>query len=214
MKKIFGVFVIVISVVFVCGCFAVVDDENVKVDTTQTVNQVDKTENAYYTGEPDDELYVNNEQNLPQENVLQICPSQTSLDVSALSKLGEYEAFITSDKTADTVTLYTSAQEAPDASGIMWDDSQMWYLVVTTKENQFVLYEQRLYGNAYFQIADFYNDDIPEKVISLFVIGNAYNEVREYRWREDCFVETIEYSTSDRASGAINPFYSTVPYYR
>lgn len=133
-------------------------------------------------------------------------------DVGDWEPLGRYSIDITGDGEDDMITLYTSAQR--DMSGeIMWDDTQEWVLQAETAEGVYDLYDERIHGNAYMNIADFYNEDGDIKVISLIIAGNSFNEIREYSYNGKEFEEKIAYSTDDTSSEGINSVYSSIPLY-
>ena len=85
----------------------------------------------------------------------------------------EYSADITGDGEDDMITLYTSVQR--DMSGeLMWDDTQEWVLQAETAEGVYDLYDERIHGNAYMNVADFYNEDGDIKVISLIILLSPF----------------------------------------
>ncbi len=110
------------------------------------------------------------------------------------------------------VSLRTTAQR--DKTGkMMWDDSQEWALDVATEKGCYVLYDQRINGRAYIDVYKAYNEDSEEYVISLYILGKTYNEVREYRFDGENFIETISYTTDEVATEGISEIYSTFPDY-
>lgn len=110
------------------------------------------------------------------------------------------------------VSLRTTAQR--DKNGeMMWDDSQEWALDVATEEGCYILYDQRINGRAYVNVYKAYNEGKEENVISLYILGNTYNEVREYRLNGESFVETISYTTDEAATEGISEIYSSFPDY-
>lgn len=138
--------------------------------------------------------------------------TSTPKDVGKWEPLGRYSVDMTGDGEDDTITLYTSAQR--DMKGeIMWDDTQEWVLRAETAEGVYELYNERIHGNAYMNVADFYNKDEDSKVISLIIAGNSFNEIREYSFNGKEFEEKIAYSTDDIAEEGINSFYSSIPAY-
>ena len=138
--------------------------------------------------------------------------TSTPKDVGKWEPLGRYSVDMTGDGEDDTITLYTSAQR--DMRGeIMWDDTQEWVLRVETAEGVYDLYNERIHGNAYMNVADFYNKAEDSKVISLIIAGNSFNEIREYSFNGKEFEENIAYSTDDTTEEGINSFYSSIPAY-
>ena len=152
----------------------------------------------------------NQEELDPKTKVISI--STTPKDVTKWEPLGKFLTDVDGDDEDDKIVLYTSAKR--DKNGdLMWDDTHEWILCVETKNGVYELYDERIHGNAYMSVSDHYNDNNEEKVISLYVSANAVNEIREYRFLENTFSETIAYTTDDTASGGINTFYSSVPSY-
>ena len=62
-------------------------------------------------------------------------------------------------------------------------------------------------------VSDYYNGGEEEKVISLYIFANTFNEIREYRFDGENFVEEIVYSTDSAAKEGIGMLYSSVPKY-
>ena len=110
------------------------------------------------------------------------------------------------------VSLRTTAQR--DKNGeMMWDDSQEWALDVATEKGCYVLYDQRISGRAYLNVYKAYSEESEEYVISLYINGKTYNEVREYRFDGEYFNETVSYTTDEVATQGISEIYSSFPDY-
>ncbi|MBQ3038050.1 MAG: hypothetical protein IJD30_02610 [Clostridia bacterium] len=126
--------------------------------------------------------------------------------------VARYTTNIISDENEDIITLYTSAQR--DMRGdMMWDDTQDWVLQVKTGNEIRELYKQRLHGSVYFNVSDYYNDGADEKVITLFITTNASNEIREYRYNGENFVEKVVYTSDEAANEGIGRHYTSIPMY-
>lgn len=133
-------------------------------------------------------------------------------DVGTWEPMGKYTADITGDGEDDIITLYTSAQR--DVRGeMMWDDTQEWVLRVETAEGVYDLYDERIHGCAYMSVSDVYNKDDEQKLISLYISGNSFREVRDYTYNSEKFTETSAYSTDDLSSEGISEIYSSIPQY-
>ena len=155
---------------------------------------------------------VTDEPTPPVEQVTKISVSDAPTDVENYEPLGKYEIDIIKDGNEEIITLYTSAQR--DMRGnLMWDDTQDWVLQVEAGGGVYELYEERIHGNAYLNVSDYYNDGEEEKVITLLIAGNTFNEIREYRFDGEAFVEVIKYTTDDTANEGIGTLYTSVPRY-
>lgn len=147
-----------------------------------------------------------------EKETKKISTSSAPKDVGKWEPMGRYSFDITGDGEDDIITLYASVMR--DEKGeLMWDDTQEWVLQAETAEGVYDLYDERLHGNAYLSVAEFYNEDADKKVVTLIVTGNSLNEVREYRFGDNVFEETIAYTTDDNASEGINALYSSIPAY-
>ena len=133
-------------------------------------------------------------------------------DVGTWEPMGKYTQDVTGDGEDDIITLYTSAQR--DARGeMMWDDTQEWVLRVETAEGVYDLYDERIHGYVYMSVSDVYDKDEDKKLISLYIDGNSFREVRDYMYSENKFTETVAYSTDDLSSEGISEIYSSIPQY-
>ena len=130
---------------------------------------------------------ANNNTEEPIENITKIEVS-ADVNVSGYELLGEYSCDIIGGVNEDDIKLYTSAKR--DKKGeLMWDDSQGWVIICETDNGVYELYNERIHGNAYMMVSDFYNDGQEEKVITLLVESNTAYEIREYRYKDGVFVE-------------------------
>ena len=134
-------------------------------------------------------------------------------DVSLFEPMGKYEGGITKNENDDLITLYTSATRGDDGQ-MQWDDSQEWILQVETDDGVYELYNERIQGNVYMSVSDYFSDKGDKSVITLFIVTNTSNEVREYSYSDKSFEERITYTTNDFANEGINPLYSSIPQYR
>ena len=133
-------------------------------------------------------------------------------DIDKFEPLAQFFEDIIKDGNSDKITLYTSAGR--DMKGeMMWDDSQVWILRIETENGIHDLYNERISGYAYMNVSDYYNGGESEKVISLYIFANTFNEIREYRFDGENFVEEIVYSTDSTAKEGIGTLYSSVPKY-
>ena len=96
----------------------------------------------------------------------------------------------------------------------MWDDTQEWIVQVETDDGVYELYKSKVHGNVYMNVSDFYTDNGDKKVVTVFVTTNASNEVREYIYEDNSFVEHFVYTTDTLANQGINPMYTTIPQYK
>ncbi len=133
-------------------------------------------------------------------------------DVGAWEPMGKYTQDVTGDGEDDIITLYASAQR--DARGeMMWDDTQEWVMRVETADGVYDLYDERIHGYVYMSVSDVYDKDGDKKLISLYIDGNSFHEVRDYVYNENKFTETVAYSTDDLSSEGISEVYSSIPHY-
>lgn len=162
--------------------------------------QNETNENILHTDEPQiEEKIVGN--NPPHD-----------VDKYMYEPVARYTTNIISEENEDIITLYTSAQR--DMRGdMMWDDTQDWVLQVKTGNEVRELYKQRLHGSVYFNVSDYYNDGIDEKVITLFITTNASNEIREYRYNGENYIETVVYTSDEAANEGIGRHYTSIPMY-
>ncbi len=139
--------------------------------------------------------------------------SRTFLNYDEFELMGQcYVENLAGGEREACVSLRTTAQR--DKTGkMMWDDSQEWALDVATEKGCYVLFDQRINGRAYMNIYKAYNEGSEENVISLYILGNTYNEVREYRFNGESFIETISYTTDEVATEGISEIYSSFPDY-
>lgn len=144
-------------------------------------------------------------------NIIRI--SYQYLNYDEFELMGQYYIDNLGSETKEAcVSLRTTAQR--DKNGeMMWDDSQEWALDVATEKGCYVLYDQRINGRAYVNVYKAYNEGKEENVISLYIFGNTYNEVREYRFDGENFIETISYTTDEFANEGISEIYSSFPDY-
>ncbi len=150
------------------------------------------------------------ENEVVREKVIDITSAPS--DVQFYEPMGRYKSNIINDENEDIISLYTSAQR--DKKGeMMWDDSQDWVLQAETENGVYELYRERIHGSAYMNVSDYYNDGAEEKVITLLISSNAHNEIREYRFNGESFVETIAYTTDDVANEGISSLYTSIPDY-
>ncbi len=144
---------------------------------------------------------------------------KTEIDItSSPVNVEGYEAMskcmydVTNDGNEDTITLYTSAQR--DMTGeMMWDDTQEWVLQVETDNGVYDLFNERIHGRAYFDVSDYYNEGTGQKVISLYIAGRTFNEIREYFFDDGKFIEETVYTTDEKAKEGIGTLYSSIPDY-
>ena len=133
-------------------------------------------------------------------------------DVGKWEPMGKYTADVNDDGEDDIITLYTSAQR-DNRGEMMWDDTQEWVLRVETADGVYDLYDERIHGYAYLSVSDAYNKDKDQKLISLYISGNSFREVRDYMYDSDKFTETVAYSTDDFAAEGISEIYTSIPQY-
>ena len=194
MKKILSATILAIMVMFVTGCKDTQPSEPVvSTDVTETTSE--------------------NSENYEVKPVGNNPPA----DTEGFTPMGRYEFDVDGDGNQDTVTLYTSAQR--DMKGdMMWDDSQTWVLQADCGENSvYDLYNNRIGGMVYMNVADYYNSGEEEKVITLIISSNTFHEIREYRYDDTldgaCFGETTVFTTDDIANEGIGNLYSSIPDY-
>lgn len=149
----------------------------------------------------------------PTEAVKKINTTASPKDTSDFEPMGRYETDITGDGSEDLITLYTSAERSENGE-MLWDDTQEWLLSAETENGVYELYSERIHGFAYMNVADFYKETGDEKVVSVYIAGNAVNELREYSFSDNAFNENIAYSTDKTAKEGINSLYSSIPEYR
>lgn len=110
------------------------------------------------------------------------------------------------------VKLYTSAQR--DKMGnLMWDDSQNWVLTVEDSDGVYMLYNERINGQAYMKVMKSYNDNSEETLINLHIYANTHNTIMEYSFNGEAFEERIRYTTDEISKQGISELYSSIPQY-
>lgn len=149
----------------------------------------------------------------PEENKkTKISVTPSPIDVNGYEALSKCMYDVINDGNEDIITLYTSAER--DMTGeMMWDDTQEWVLQVETDKGVYDLYDERIHGRAYLNVSDYYNDGDEQKVISLYIAGKSFNEIREYRFDDGKFIEETAYSTDNNANEGIGTLYSSIPDY-
>ena len=158
------------------------------------------------------EPVVNEDPLVQSEDVKIITKILEDKNLDNFELLGQHTVEIDGIEKEICISLYTSAMR--DKKGeLMWDDTQEWVLRAETAFGHYVLYDERIHGRAYMNVYNEYNDNSEQTVISLNVFGNAFNEIREYRFSEDGFVETVSYSTDETAKQGISELYSSIPQY-
>ena len=96
------------------------------------------------------------------------------------------------------IYLLTDAQK--DASGeFLWDDSHNWALVVENEQGVYPLFREYRRGNPELNVSEVYEGEEIIPVIRLTLSSSASYEIREYRFENGKFYESIPYS-----AGAIN----------
>lgn len=155
----------------------------------------------------------NPQQTQPVEDTRKIVGNQMLKDCVDWEVMAEYEIDVTNDGNDDTVKLFTSAKRNKKGE-MMWDDTQEWVLRVEHSDGKMSdLYDERIHGTVYLNIADAYHDGTDERIVSLHIFGNSFNEVREYVYNGTNFLEDRVYSTDEYATEGINLIYSSVPAY-
>ena len=126
--------------------------------------------------------------------------------------LGHYTTEVDGIDEDVEVKLYTSAQR--DKMGnLMCDDSQNWFLTVETSDGVYMLYNERINGQAYMKVMKSYNDNSEETLINLHIYANTHNEIREYSFNGKDFEERIRYTTDETSVHGISELYSSIPQY-
>lgn len=147
------------------------------------------------------------------EKVNLIEKSNEEINYDDFELLGQYAVKIEGIDEDAEVNLYTSAER--DKKGeLMWDDSQEWVLDVETAFGTYVLYDERINGQAYMKVIKSYNDDSDETIINLHIYANTYNEIREYRFGGEFFEERILYTTDETSTQGISELYTSIPSYQ
>lgn len=147
----------------------------------------------------------------PQRPERKIEKNQADDIPAGWTTLGETEYDVTSDGDPDQITLKTSA--AREDGELYLDDSQEWALTVETDQGVYPLYREHTHGTPYLEVSEFYIGEETVPVIALYIFSGAGTELRQYRWRDGAFYETVAYTTNDEADGGINRIYSSIPDY-
>lgn len=123
--------------------------------------------------------------------------------------LGDYDVRLTGRNTKDRVVLGTSAKESNGE--VMWDDSQYWTVAVLNEDGAYNLFSQRMSGQVYMEVSEAFVNGFATPIITVYVFSGADREIRNYSFVDDCFEETIVYSTKQFSTGGVNNLYSTLP---
>jgi len=102
--------------------------------------------------------------------------------------------------------IYLATDAETDKDGeILWDDSQDWALVVAGENNNYVLFNENLYGKAYIDVATV--DNLPE--ITLVTTSSIGISVKKYTYSDGAFYEESVIDPADNG----NSIYGTFPDY-
>ncbi len=102
--------------------------------------------------------------------------------------------------------IYLATDAETDKGGeILWDDSQDWALVVAGENNNYVLFNENLYGKAYIDVATV--DNLPE--ITLVTTSSIGISVKKYTYSDGAFYEESVIAPADNG----NSIYGTFPDY-
>ena len=196
MKKRLFILTLILSLFLVNGCsFFEQEEPNVENEPQSSMPA-----DTQVTEEPEDERKT------------EIDITSSPVNVEGYEALSKCMYDVINNGNEDTITLYTSAQR--DMTGeMLWDDTQEWVLQVETDNGVYDLYDERIHGRAYLNVSDYYNDATEQKVISLYIAGKSFNEIREYYFEEGKFIEEIAYTTDDNAKEGIGTLYSSIPDY-
>ncbi len=102
--------------------------------------------------------------------------------------------------------IYLATDAETDKNGnILWDDSQRWALVVVGESNNYVLFNEDIYGKAYIEVETV--DNLPE--ITLVQTSSMGLSLNRYTYSDGAFYE--ENVIAPKENG--NNIYSTFPDY-
>ncbi len=115
--------------------------------------------------------------------------------------------FTHSGDSEERVVLVTSAQKDEDGF-FMWDDSQHWALYVENDEGIYPLYDSSIHGRLSMNVSEHYleNGEI-EDVIRLTISQSAGFEIREYRFSDGVFHESVAYTAGAINELSVNRYY-------
>lgn len=135
--------------------------------------------------------------------------SQTLKMTNDWTIVGDYDISLTGGRNKDRVVLATSAKVKN--GHIMWDDSQYWTIAVLNEDGAYNLFSQRMSGQVYAEVGEAYINGLSTPIITAYIFSGADREIRNYRFVDDCFEETVVYTTKEFSTGGVNCLYSTIP---
>lgn len=145
----------------------------------------------------------------PEEPNELIYLSQTLKMTNDWTIIGDYDISLTEGRTHDRVVLATSAKMKKGQ--VLWDDSQYWTLAVLNENGAYNLFSQRMSGQVYLEIGEAYMNGLATPVVTAYIFSGADREIRNYKFVDEYFEETIIYSTKEFSTGGFNCLYSTIP---
>lgn len=145
----------------------------------------------------------------PEQGKATIHLSQTLKMTNDWTIIGDYDAYLTDRYTQDRVVLATSAKTKNGQ--VMWDDSQYWTIAVLNEDGAYNLFSERMTGQVYLEVGEAYINGFATPIVTAYIFSGADREIRNYKFVEDYFEETIVYSTKEFSTGGINCMYSTLP---
>lgn len=137
-------------------------------------------------------------------------PSVTELISDGLTLVSSVDCSLISDKTFETVSLYTSA--AKENGRFVWDDHARWVLEITSDTgNIYTLYDTEVSnGSIYFDIIEVES----QKFILLRNISTAANYTKAFTFEDGKLYETNEPDLNELKNTTVNLIFTSIPKYR